>query len=209
MNKVIRHKLVFALSCIGLTIAATACKTTKQNQGEQLAGVAPIVGFAFNKKGECYAKKVRKLTEKEFKELTSSGGLFCLSTRIINEDGTLFDKDYHAMRIGSSPISYYFKDGKCNSFFFSSAKGKTVTYENDFRYDVKQNTLTISNGVQLNIVDYNDDTLGAIIQMGFSDKDKKQYAYVVYRRAGNAEVFNRLFDAGVSIPIKDNHIIVE
>lgn len=123
-----------------------------------------------------------------------------VSTRIINEDGQLDTKDYYRSMVGLNPVNYYFKGGKCHTFFFSSATGKTVSYEYTYRYDAESNRLTIDDFADIDIITLSEGAMEVVQPMGAFPNGKPRYAYTVYRRAGDEEVSSILMRSGLLKP---------
>lgn len=199
-RKSIQQKLSLAIASIALAMGISACKTPKQQSDMQVINLTPNVKFLFNKKGECYVKNKQKISEKEFQDLTGFGGFMWVSTRIINEDGQLDTKDYYRSMVGLNPVNYYFKGGKCHTFFFSSATGKTVSYEYTYKYDAESNRLTIDDFADIDIITLSEGAMEVVQPMGAFPNGKPRYAYTVYRRTGDEEVSSILMRSGLLKP---------
>ena len=159
-----------------------------------------LIHLVFNKKGECTVKNKQKISEEEFQNLIGFGGFMWVSTHIVLENGHLDTQDYYRSLLGHSPINYYFKNGKCHTIMFSSANGKTVSYEYDYKYDAKINRLIIKDFAYMDIIALSEGSMEILQPMGFFPNGKPRYAYSIYRRADDAEISSILMRSGLLKP---------
>ena len=199
-KKAILRKLSFIISSTAVVMGIYACKTPKQQTEMQVMNLTPNMKFVNNQKDECSVKNKQKISLEEFNELVAHGGFVWISTRIVLENGELDTKDYYRSILGQSPINYYFKDGKCHTFFFSSANGKTVSYEYDYKYDAKNNRLSIKDFNDIEILALSEGAMEILQPMGVFPNGKPRYAYSIYRRADDGEIANILIRAGLLKP---------
>lgn len=183
MNKKLYLSYLILIITIFLT---TSCKTTREYFQ---ASAISTIAFSFNKKGECFLKGEKRISEKEFKKLIHSSGWMWYSSNIINQDGKLEHKDYYNGIIGVSPMNYYFSENnKCTTFFFSSAYGKNVKYDYEYEYNENNNKLTIKGLGCFKIVRINLYEIWVINQIGVKENNLPQYAFTIYNRVDENEL---------------------
>lgn len=90
--------------------------------------------------------------------------------------------------------------GNATHSFFSSANGKTVSYEYDYKYDAKNNQLSIKDFNDIEILALSEGTMEILQPMGVFPNGKPRYAYSIYRRADDGEIANILIRAGLLKP---------
>ena len=83
---------------------------------------------------------------------------------------------------------------------FSSANGKTVSYEYDYKYDAKINRLIIKDFAYMDIIALSEGSMEILQPMGFFPNGKPRYAYSIYRRADDAEISSILMRSGLLKP---------
>lgn len=83
---------------------------------------------------------------------------------------------------------------------FSSANGKTVSYEYDYKYDAKNNRLSIKDFNDIEILALSEGAMEILQPMGVFPNGKPRYAYSIYRRADDGEIANILIRAGLLKP---------
>ncbi len=199
-KKAIQKKLSLAIVSSAVVMSLSACKTPKQQSNMQVINLSSNAKFVFNKKGECTVKNKQKISEEEFRNLIGFGGFMWVSTHIVLENGHLDTQDYYHSLLGHSPINYYFKNGKCHTIMFSSANGKTVSYEYDYKYDAKINRLIIKDFAYMDIIALSEGSMEILQPMGFFPNGKPRYAYSIYRRADDAEISSILMRSGLLKP---------
>ena len=148
----------------GTLMGVSACNTTKEQTKQNTSKVVPPVTFAFNKKGECYAKNKQNISAEEFERLTKSAGWEWQSSCMIDKNGNVTTADFY------------------QSFFFSNATGQNVKYDYDYRFDPKTGILDIKGHARLNIVRMTEDEVGILERISCDADGKPEYAYTVYNR---------------------------
>ena len=199
-KKSIQHKISLAVASTAVAMSISACKIPKQQSDMHIINITPSLKFEFNKKGECTVKNKQRISEKEFQDLIKHGGFMWVSTRIVLENGQLDTKDYYRSILGVSPINYYFKNGKCHTIFFSSATGKIVSYEYNYKYNSENNRLTIKDLSEKEVITLSEGAMEVIEPMGKFPNGKPRYGYTVYRRTSDEEITDMLMRAGLLKP---------